>query len=237
MTGFASGVGDLAGLFNQIERIAQYLKGSPHADLAKAKGALKSFVAQSTSARSCETGLPGMSFDRLYEGVRKARNDLAHTGTEAALAGRNAGALAVVLMGALAMAARGKEGLAVEDVMVSNPTCAQTWQTLADVRRTMLVNDYSVLPISDGAQANQWRCVEAKRLAAYLLDPKNRGDREKLELGAALGCRTPLPTLDTPAVLPCTLVERAMEELPAIVVRPVGNKREIVGIVTAFDLL
>ena len=237
VTGFASGTGDLAGLFNQIERIAQYVKGSPHVDLAKAKGALKSFVAQSTSARPCETGLPGVSFDLLYEEVRKARNDLAHTGTEAALASRNVGALAVVLMGALAMAAQGKNGLTVEDAMVSNPTCAQAWQTLADVRRTMLVNDYSALPISDGSCASHWRCVDAKRLAAYLLDPKDRKEREKMELSAALTCDTPLLTLDAPAVPPCTLVKCAMEELPAIVVRQVSDKPEIVGIVTAFDLL
>ena len=56
----------------------------------------------------------------------------------------------------------------LKDVMVADPVLAHGWQTVADVRRTMLVNDFSELPLSDGASEGTWETVKAKGLAAYL---------------------------------------------------------------------
>ena len=96
-----------------------------------------------------------MDFESLYAGVKDGRNDNAHTGTEAALAGARAAALAVVLMEALPMRQETIGSRKCGTVMVSNPTCAQRWQTLADVRRTMLVNDYTVLPLGGRKRTRQ----------------------------------------------------------------------------------
>ena len=64
----------------------------------------------------------------------------------------------------------------ISEVMVANPTCAESWQTLADLRRTMLVNDFSMLPMRNGTcgEPEKWRAVRAEELAAYLLDNRAR---------------------------------------------------------------
>ena len=68
------------------------------------------FVCRYAPGRIEDAGMRGVGFVELYAGMKDARNDIVHTGTEAALAGR---------------------GL-------------RRWE--------MLVNDYVVLPISDGVR-------------------------------------------------------------------------------------
>ena len=125
----------------------------------------------------------------------------------------------------------------VADVMVASPVCAHGWQTLADLRRTMLVNDYSVLPLSEGPEDDgSWRCVRAEELAAYFAeeDPSAAGQCLTAALtGGLVGSlsvyRAKVVVEDTP--LASLLGE--LGKLPAVVTR----RSEIVGIVTAFDLL
>ena len=73
----------------------------------------------------------------------------------------------------------------ISEIMVANPTCAEKWQTLADIRRTMLVNDFSVLPLPDSEGGDKWQVVRAEELAAYLLveDKECREKRKKEILG------------------------------------------------------
>ena len=49
-----------------------------------------------------------------------------------------------------------EQAMQISEIMVANPTCAEKWQTLADIRRTMLVNDFSVLPLRDGEGGDKW---------------------------------------------------------------------------------
>ena len=74
----------------------------------------------------------------------------------------------------------------ISEVMVTNPTCAENWQTLADLRRTMLVNDFSLLPRRNRnyGGTDKWQVVRAEELAAYL-----HGNKEgcKETLGYAFG--------------------------------------------------
>lgn len=231
LTGFANGNGGLPVLLHQIERVAQALAHNPKATLDGARAQVRRFVGDHAPSRVDDTGLPGVGFATLYEKVRCARNDVAHTGTEAALAGRWSAALAIVTMEALAVAARVGKHLRVCDVMVSNPTCAHGWQSLADLRRTMLVNDYSCLPTADGAKDGRCTCVDAERLARHFLlnDPPAH---------ATLDDATGSVTVEVPTVPQHTRVRDHLvgpgRRLPFVVV---AKPTEIVGIVTAFDLL
>ena len=201
------------------------------------------FVCRYAPGRIEDTGRHGVGFLDLYTSVREARNDIAHTGTEAALAGARSSAMATVLMEALAAAAQGDHGQTMCEVMVSNPMCAHDWQTLADLRRTMLVNDYSVLPISDGQIGNQaWECVEDEKLAKRLRgggrsrQPRTLGDERSEEGGAGMEI---LEAVTVKEDMPVRSV-LGKSRLPVVVTRLAAKdekKRELVGIVTAFDLL
>ncbi|MYA17019.1 MAG: hypothetical protein F4Z28_09750 [Gammaproteobacteria bacterium] len=141
LTGFANGKGSIEGLLHEIERIAKCVSGRPEGSLGQAKKPMKRLVRCYARARLEDTGLPGVKWDELYSRVVQGRNDIAHTGTEAALAGTRVATIGTVMLAALAGASNAYGMGAVNDVMVSNPICAHDWQTLADLRRTMLVND------------------------------------------------------------------------------------------------
>ena len=242
LTGFANGRGSVEALLHEVERIAKYVTGNPQIALGWATEAMTSLVMSHVPARLVDTGLPGVEWDDLYERVVSGRNDIAHTGTEAALTGTRVAALATVLLGALLELAKENEMTTMKDVMVSNPMCAHDWQTLADLRRTMLVNDYSALPLRDGGtDEEKWGCVRAEELAAFLT--RENGPARGCTLADALsgewGSRLQVYPAD--AVKEDEplgrLLDGAEPRLPVVVTRNVGTRREMVGIVTAFDLL
>ena len=188
--------------------------------------------------------LGGVGWDRLYKVVREARNDIAHTGTEAVLAEARTKALAAVLLEALL-------GVAVEDemrlaeVMVADPVCAHGWQTVADVRRTLLVTDFSELPLADGGEEGEWPTVTADGLAAYLgSDEDERRERMGRTVDEAMvdACR-PLQLYPAPTAAEDTPVREIWNgdgepsDLPLMVTREAAGGPILVGIVTAFDLL
>ena len=243
LTAFASGQGGIQAVLNEIERVAQYVAGKHNVQLGSAEKRMRRFVETHARGRLTDTGLPGVKWKDLYDTVRHARNDLAHTGAEAALAGTRTAALAAVLMEALTQAATQNATRRMRDVMVSNPTCAQTWQTLADVRRTMLVNDFSVLPLSGGHCDGRWTSVRAEDLAGYLA-AGDGSSRSEILADAIASCGADsllshLPTFDLETPVE-TIWSKSGPELPIVVTTTLGeesNEAEIAGIVTAFDLL
>ena len=235
LTGFASGRGSVEALLHQIERIAKYVSANPSINLGQAKGAMTQLVSRYAPFGLKDSGLPGVGWDDLYRSVVTGRNDIAHTGTEAALAGTKTAALATILLTALAEAAKENDVRTMKDVMVSNPTCAHGWQTLADLRRTMLVNDYSALPLSESQDDKKtWECVRAEELAHLTQERGALGQtldkvRSEMDFYRAATVRESTP-------VDC-LLGRHAPDLPVVVARCVGGRHEIVGIVTAFDLL
>ena len=186
-----------------------------------------------------------MSWTRLYDLVRDARNDIAHTGKEAVLAETRTQALTAVLLEALLRAAEEDGMTRLAEVMVANPVCAHGWQTIADVRRTMLVTDFSELPLAGCGVDATWPAVTADGLAAYLgSDEIERKRRMGRTVDKALGeaCR-PLQLYNAPTAAEDTLVSDIRNEagdgssLPLMVTREAEGGTVLVGIVTAFDLL
>ena len=94
MTEVASGRDGVASLLHQVERVARYASGGPHASLGQARGAMRTLVGLFAGHALRDAGLGGMDWERLSEMVRDGRNDIAHTGTEAVLAETRTMALA-----------------------------------------------------------------------------------------------------------------------------------------------
>ena len=239
---FNGGQGGIEPLLHQVERVAKYVSGDHKRPLGKA-GKATAYMVQLFAAWAVrDTGLPGMPWRRLYEEVWKARNDIAHTGTEAVLAGTRTSTLATVLLDALVGVAKGGAVRRVRDVMVANPVCAHGWQTVADIRRTMLINDYSGLPVVGKASEWSWKTVTATGLAAYLTRDRTARLGRRLDQ-ATQEERDPLCLDDTPTVGERTPVRELWGEtegkakLPAIVCRCGEEGPIVIGIVTSFDLL
>lgn len=146
MTEVASGRAGVPSLLHQIERVAKYAAGDHNAALgwSSTKDAMRALVKDHASYALENAGLGGMRWCRLYEEVKNARNDVMHTGTQAVLAEARIEAMATVLLEALLGAAKEDGVKTLAHVMVEHPVCVHRWQTIADVRRTMLVSDFSI---------------------------------------------------------------------------------------------
>ena len=245
LTEVASGRDGVASLLHEVERVARYANGRSGVSLWEARGDMRTLVGLFAGHGLRDAGLGSMDWDRLNDLVRDARNDIAHTGTEAVLAETRTTALATVLLEAL-LGVAGEDGMArLAEVMVADAVCAHGWQTVADVRRTMLVTDFSELPLAQGAADGKWLTVTADGLAAYLGSERDeRKERMSRTVDEAVDearrplrlCRFTTAAADTPVR---DLWEGASEgwRLPVMVTREAAGDAELVGIVTAFDLL
>ena len=228
LTAYRVGRGSLAALTHELERAVRYVTNDPNATLGRATDRMRDFVDGCPAAE--HTGLAGWEWPALYEAVRRGRNDLMHSGTAAALAGTRTATLTVILMEVLL----NKDGdeVTARRLMVTNPVCAHGWQTLADVRRTMLLNDYSALPLrwkSGGSKT--WRVVTAERLGRYLLKGLNSLGQNP-RLGETVE-NTRCVTQRVKTVRPSAPIVEA-KCFPVLVVDEDGALQ---GIVTDFDLL
>ena len=116
-------------------------------------------------------------FDILYEAVKQARNDVMHTGAYARNAAVSAVQLSLLMEDAiLSQLEKNKETMAarktVADFMVRSPVIAEPWHTVGHVRRQMLLNSFSYLPIFWG---DKWHLLSDMDMAAMLqpLGPVN----------------------------------------------------------------
>ena len=243
LTQAANGRSGTGELLHQVERIAQYVTGNRKATLETALEAMRTLVELSAGWATGDAGLREMPWQALYRKVKNVRNDIAHTGTEAVLARTLVMASATVLLDALSGVAGENEMKTVKDVMVTGPVCAHPWQTVADVRRTMLVTDYSELPMADRGSGKGWEMVTAEKLAMFLAEDE-RGRRLGLRLDEARKERdNRLEVHDATMVCENKPMHefragtRARPDLPVVVTRCTSDGPMLVGIVTAFDLL
>lgn len=166
----------------------------------------------------------------LFQTVRDARNDSVHTGDFIRHHVLRLVELLLILEEALMVNSR-----VASDLMVRNPVTAELWHNIATVRRNMLSNSFSYLPIRVN---NTWGVISDVSLMVYLsvATKKERGCR----LGATVEAVINMPgfTLYKPRVVfattPVDEIKPKMTHLPILVVDSAGN---LLGILTAFDLL
>ena len=115
--------------------------------------------------------------------------------------------------------------LKARDVMVSPVTSAECWQTLYEVRRTMLAEGYSALPWRDG---DKWRWVTTDWLAKRLLHVD-----KPLKLNTELQC---VPNDKRPNPVDPVDPETEVRSIPRKTCMVVENDA-VIGIITPVDLL
>lgn len=218
-----------------LERLGGYLEATPRGSL----GAFRDKIAEVASRSPMAVEVPSLipefhsQFTTQYEMVREARNAALHEGALARHLTVNAVQLSLVLEEALMQGY-----LSVGHFMVRNLACAYLWQPLSFVRQTMLVNSFSFLPVpvkEDGKTV--WKLASDLRLARYL---RTNGvvARERLvhKLQEALDSGQ-MELLPAPTCGPDEKLEAVLrtDGLPTLVLS--SASRELLGIVTPFDLL
>jgi len=126
------------------------------------------------------------------------------------------------------------------DLMVENPTTAELWHNIATIRRAMLVNAFSYLPVQDGSGV--WKLLSDASVVKYLRGASTAKDRSEM-LGK------PLHKLLEGRGIELTVcsrfsedkniedVSKAVTHVPVLIIEKVGNKERLLGILSAFDLI
>ena len=178
-------------------------------------------------------------FNRVYERVRIGRNAGVHQGAEARPLIQNAVELAIMLEHAL----REKSGMnKAREVMVSPVVRTYTWEPVAQARQKMLAESYSALPLwqkkCEGCEGG-WSVITADAIVKWLQEAPDRTcriEREKMQLSGAI--REGLKTAKA-----CKTGPEEEIELPddgwrgGVLLVTNGEQHDLIGIVTAFDLL
>ena len=126
----------------------------------------------------------------------------------------------------------------VSDYMVRDPVCAHFWQPVSLVRQRMLTNSFSYLPVQN--KEGQWCLVSDLGVAKYLQGQSN--NKRKKRLATPLGEAVETGEI---ALLPAkplndeTLIDHALKDFDGkpILVSRRNSETQLVGILTAFDLL
>lgn len=166
--------------------------------------------------------------------LTRARNDLMHEGAAARRTARQAVEVCLVLEDAAVV-----EGglMLVDHFMVESPICAEPWQTMKLVRRTMLARQYSFLPVRM-SKAEGWRLLADFELVRVL--PRTETARKKWLNRTLREVVDEEPKLE---LLPAHVVELGTptsdltfdDRVPVLIVA--SGSHDLRGIITAFDLL
>jgi CBS domain-containing protein len=216
-----------------LERIGVYLTGEIK-NLYEYAESLRLEAVKSPLAEDIPSELPAWhaQFSTLYDLVRGARNDALHEGAFARHLTSHAVELSVVLEDAL-MA----EVSCARDFMVGNPVCAFPWEPVSSIRRSMLVNSFSFLPIaSDTSDGVHWKLISDYSIAAYLRGAGGSSERKR-RLAQKLTEVQDIRLIDAPVCKPEDSVQAVLERSQGQPVLVLGPDSELLGIVTPFDVL
>ncbi len=169
-------------------------------------------------------------FKDLLEEVREVRNAEVHTGSASRAAAKMATTVGIYLEDTL-MAASGAEKN-VKAYIQKDVVRAYTWQNLDECRRQMLIHSFSYLPIK---VKNRWKMLSDANLAKYLADQNsNELWKQRVECARQKGLKVePAKEVKQTDSKKCAL--KKMDGKAAIVTE--GENKDLVGIITPFDLL
>ena len=208
--------------FIAIEAAGAFLHGNPQATLGVT---CRCLLALLDEAKASTGGPRTLDHPTLLRTVRGARNDRMHRGAAGRRSARLACELGTRIEGALMVKANAINELEARDVMVSPVATAECWQTLYELRRTMLAEGYSALPWRDG---DDWRLVTSDWLAKRLMEVE-----DPLQLETELRC---VPNNDLPPPVETVGLDTKVGRVPRETCLVVEHDI-LVGIITPVDLL
>jgi CBS domain-containing protein len=214
-----------------LEHVGQMLEGVVKEGLGGYRTAICKLARRAPAIQS-------ERIEALFHTVKNARNDSVHSGDFIRHHAARLVELLLVLEEGLSMSAK-----IAEDLMVRNPMTAEPWHNIAAVRRAMLGNSFSFLPVRD--TNGVWKLLSDVAVVKYLEPADNSGNKNLRNelLGKPLQeileaddielteCKCYSPNKDIGDI------KKTITMLPVLIVEKDGNKERLVGILTAFDLL
>jgi hypothetical protein len=219
-----------------FERIGIFLTGRIDG-LGRYVDSIAANAKRSPLAETIPAQLPGWhtTFTTLYGLVQHARNDALHEGAFARHLTNNAIELALILEDALMT-----DAVNALHFMVKDPVCARWWQPISSVRRSMLENSFSFLPLfSEVAGNSGWKLVSDFSLAKYLRQSSSNNQRNE-RLAKQLGKVVEAGEIKLVDASTCNPEEPISSVLAVSGGQPVlviGSNSELRGIITPFDVL
>jgi CBS domain-containing protein len=211
-----------------LEHVGQMLRSAVLNGLNDYKSAICDLARQAPEVNSARV-------EFFFDTVRKARNDSVHSGDYIRHHSTRLVELMLMLEEGLAMS-----GTTARDLMVQSPTIAELWHNVATVRRAMLTNSFSFLPIQ--GENGEWKLISDVAIVQHLRRATNRDQRGKLlgkQVQKALDdAEITLTTCGhVPPDEPIEEVAKGISQLPVLIVEADGKTKRLLGILTAFDLL
>ena len=220
-------------IIHVVERLGSFRLGAI-GNLWKYKEDLGELACHSALAVDVPADHPEVhvSFPRLYDLVRYARNDALHQGAVARRLTGQAIQLSLVLEDALR---QGLNDMTVGDYMVRNVICAEKWQPISFVRQQMLANSFSFLPVK---AEGQWCLVSDLEIATFLGTNGTERNQKLAKTLEASGMKlTPAKRCTSGTPLSSALEMLGRDQRPLVVCLDGSEESPIAGILTAFNLL
>ena len=173
------------------------------------------------------------TFENFLKEVIEARNDEAHTGAAARSAARIATVVGIYLEDTL-MAASGAEEDGVKAYIQEQVVRAYTWQRLGECRRQMLTYSFSYLPVKI---ENEWKMLVDSELAKYLADTDEKGRKERVKETVKEAKTNGLKLKKAAEVKPTYCKRKALNKMEGKAAVVINKEKELLGIITPFDLL
>lgn len=207
-----------------------------NATLYKYTSAIEKFAAQSPLAEEVPRTWRSFHtpFSILYDLLTDGRNKALHQGAYA----RHLAAHAIELSLVLEDAMNARLSATAGDYMVREPVCAAMWHPLSFVRRSMLLNSFSYLPLLDDRDSEpKWTLLSDLGVASYLRQDKDNDTRLSHTVEVALKS-SKLALLSVQTVRTSTSIKEILgrnDPHPVLVLS--DDEQYLLGILTPFDLL
>lgn len=187
-------------------------------------------------------------FGALFEAVKAARNDVMHTGAYARNAALAAVQLSLLMEEAiLTLLTKKKEDktarIKVADFMVRTPVTAESWHTVGHVRRLMLLNSFSYLPIY---WDSKWHLISDMAMAS-MFQPLSNANRNLLaatRISKILSSEKPQFKLQSAVIIePVLAIDQLFkcDQHPGLWLVVNSEKEEdakhLVGVLSPFELM
>ena len=132
------------------------------------------------------------------------------------------------------MAASGAEKEGVKAYIQEQVVRAYTWQRLGECRRLMLTYSFSYLPVKIG---NEWKMLVDAELAKYLADTDEKGRKERVKETVKEAKKNGLNVKKAAEVKPTYCKRKALNKMEGKAAVVINKEKELLGIITPFDLL
>lgn len=222
---------NFASAIQAVERFGRFLKPDG-LTLGHYKDSIENFCDEADMFRAMSSW-SGRDYKSLYRYVIEARNESMHVGATARHAALNAMILLLLIEDSLL-----RDCSTMNDFMVSDPVCAETWQQIGLIRQKMLTNSFSFLPVIPNKAGEDWKLISDAELSRYLRSSSGQrkkrlattlehavNDGVKLE---AVICRLSTDPIED--------VLTHLDQRPVLLFEDTENTR-LLGLITAFDLL